>query len=60
MATVIPFPAERLDDPADALFVALMRSADKVRGEVVALAAWRRAPRQDNAVPEQEAQAVLF
>ncbi len=59
MATVIPFPVERLDDPADALFLALMRGLDGMRGEVIALR--RRAP-QDNDVAEkaQEAQAVLF
>jgi len=60
MATVIPFPAERLDDPAEALFLALMRSADTVRGEVIALAARRRVAQQDNAAQEQEAQAVPF
>ncbi len=62
MATVIPFPAERLDDPAEALFLALMRSADTMRGEVIALAARRRVAQQDNAAQEQEqeAQAVPF
>ena len=55
MATVIPFPAVRLDDPADALFIALMRSTGEAVafGEVVELAARRKAARQDNVALEQ-------
>ena len=55
MATVIPFPAVRLDDPADALFVALMRSnGERVAfGEVVELALRRQAAAQDNGALEQ-------
>ena len=49
-ATVIPFPVERLGDPADLLFVALMESGgrDVPFGEVVELAARRAPARQDN------------
>lgn len=48
MATVIPFPAVRLDDPADMLFVALMRGAEGLRGQVIDLATWRMPAWQDN------------
>lgn len=55
MATVIPFPAVRLDDPADALFVALMQSSGETVtfGEVVELARRSTATGQDNGALEQ-------
>jgi hypothetical protein len=62
MPTVIPFPAERLGDPGDALFLALMRSdGSRVAfGEVVELPGHGRTGPQDNAALEQVKEAVLF
>jgi hypothetical protein len=62
MATVIPFPSERLGDPADALFLALMQGDGSrvVFGAVIEWPGRAGAAPQDNGALEEMKEAVLF
>ena len=62
MATVIPFPAERLGDAADALFLALMESGGSrvVFGRVIQWPGRGGSAPRDTGVLEQVKEAILY